>query len=224
MLALVKPAGLASVPDASGDESALDLAKQYVKQTYGKPGAVFLGVVHRLDRPVGGVLAFARTSKSAARLSEQFRTGRARKTYLALGEGLPRASDATSPSADASGRSGVLEQWLLKDESRNVVEECAAHAPGAKLARTAWRVLSTRGGRTLYEFRPETGRPHQLRLAARALGTPLVGDVKYGARTRLDDGNVALFAVKLELEHPTTKDALVLEAPAKSLPDWAARR
>lgn len=208
MLALLKPAGVPSVPDESRDESALDAARDFVKQRYAKPGAVFLGVVHRLDRPVGGVIVFARTSKAAARLSEQFRTGAARKTYLGLGEG------------SVAERAGELEQWLLKDENRNIVSPVAAGTPGAKLARTRWRVLGASGAHTLFEFEPLTGRPHQLRLAAQALGAPLMGDLKYKASRAMPDGNVALFAVRLELVHPTLGKPLVIEVPRTHLPAW----
>ena len=209
MLALIKPAGVPSVPDDSRDESAFDAARDFVKERYKKPGAVFLGVVHRLDRPVGGVIVFARTSKAASRLSEEFRDSRVRKTYIALGEGRVR------------GKEGEVEQWLLKDPERNLVSEVAAKTPGAKLARTRWRVLSAEGERTLFEFEPLTGRSHQLRLAARFLGAPLAGDIKYGAPRPMDDGNVALFARRLEFAHPTTKEILVLEVPRSHLPEWA---
>jgi 23S rRNA pseudouridine1911/1915/1917 synthase len=212
VLALLKPAGVPSVPDDSRDESALDAGRDFVKTRYNKPGAVFLGVVHRLDRPVGGVLVFARTSKSAARLSEQFRTGEAHKTYLGLGEGSIAES------------SGVLEQWLYKDEERNLVRVVAAETPGAKLARTRWRVLAREPERTLFEFEPLTGRAHQLRLAAQSLGAPLAGDLKYGAVRPMSDGNVALYALRLELRHPTLGQPLVIEAPRKLTPDWAQRR
>ncbi len=212
MLALLKPAGVPSVPDDSRDESAFDAARDFVKERYKKPGAVFLGVVHRLDRPVGGVLVFARTSKGASRLSEEFRTGRVRKTYLGLGEGRVK------------GRSGEIEQWLLKDEERNWVSEVDAETSGAKLARTRWRVLSFSENRTLFEFEPLTGRSHQLRLAARSLGAPLLGDLKYGASRTMADGNLALFAVRLEFEHPTTRRELAIEVPRVSLPDWAGAR
>lgn len=209
VLALIKPAGVPSVPDDTRDESALDAARDFVKQRYKKPGAVFLGVVHRLDRPVGGILLFARTSKAAARLSEEFRANRVRKTYLALGLGR------------VAGREGDIEHWLFKDTERNVVRVVDAGTPGAKLARTHWRVVSTGDDTTLFELEPHTGRSHQLRVAARTLGTPLAGDLKYGASKALEDGNVALFAARLELEHPTLKTKLVLEVPRTHLPSWA---
>jgi len=209
VLALIKPAGVPSVPDDTRDESALDAARDFVKSKYKKPGAVFLGVVHRLDRPVGGILVFARTSKAASRLSEQFRASRVRKIYLALGEGR------------VQGNEGEVEQWLFKDTERNVVSVVSAQTPGAKLARTHWRVLSSSVDATLFEFEPLTGRAHQLRLAARTLGAPLAGDLKYGASRALEDGSVALFAARLELEHPTTKARLTLEVPRAQLPEWA---
>ncbi len=208
VLALIKPAGVPSVPDESRDESALDAARDFVKQHYSKPGAVFLGVVHRLDRPVGGIIVFARTSKAATRLSEQFRASRVRKIYLALGVGR------------VEGREGDVEQWLLKDTERNTVSVVAEETPGAKLARTHWRVLAADAGTTLFEFEPFSGRSHQLRLAARTLGAPLAGDLKYGAARALEDGSVALFAARLELEHPTLKTKLVLEVPRTHLPEW----
>ncbi|HTF86860.1 MAG TPA: RluA family pseudouridine synthase [Planctomycetota bacterium] len=209
VLALMKPAGVPSVPDESRDESALDAARDFVKERYKKPGAVYLGVVHRLDRPVGGILVFARTSKAASRLSEQFRANSVRKTYLALGEGR------------VGGREGLVEQWLFKDQERNLVSVVEAKTPGAKLATTHWRVLASGEGTTLFEFEPRSGRSHQLRLAARTLGAPLAGDLKYGATRALEDGSVALFAARLELEHPTLKTRLVLEIPRSHLPDWA---
>jgi 23S rRNA pseudouridine1911/1915/1917 synthase len=209
VLALLKPAGVPSVPDDTRDESALDAARDFVKERYSKPGAVFLGVVHRLDRPVGGILVFARTSKAASRLSEEFRTGKVRKTYFALGEGR------------VAERAGEIEQWLLKDGERNHVSEVPEGTPGAKLARTRWRVLSSGDGKTLFEFEPLTGRAHQLRLAARGLGAPLAGDLKYGASRALPDGNVALFAARLEFAHPTLGRPLVLEVPRGLLPEWA---
>lgn len=213
MLAVFKPSGLPSVPDESGDRSALDDAKEYVRERYAKPGAVFLGVVHRLDRPVCGVLAFARTSKAASRMSAAFREGAVEKVYLGLCEGEPRE------------REGLIEQWLVKDEALNrvhVVEPDRAGAAGAKLARTAWRVLARSQGRALLEFRPASGRAHQLRHAALALAGPLCGDRKYGARSAWPSHALALFAQRLELPHPTAGRRLRIEVPHALWPDWAA--
>lgn len=212
LLVLFKPAGVPSVPDESGDQSLLERAKSWVKQRFEKPGAVFLGVVQRLDRPVSGVLVFARTSKAAARLSEALREQRARKLYWAVGEGEPRAL------------SGELVQWLWKDEERNRVHVAQAGREGAREARTEWRVLSRAGGRTLYEFRPRSGRAHQLRVAAATLGTPLVGDLKYGAREALPDQSLALHARELGFEHPVRREAVVFRADPPALEVWEPAR
>jgi len=208
LLVVAKPAGVPAVPDETGDESLFDIAKEWVRREFAKEGDVFLGIVHRLDRPVSGVMVFARTSKSASRLSEQFRTRMAHKTYWGVGEGEPRA------------RSGALSQWLVKDESTNRVRVVERPSAIAKQAITRWRVLECRAGRTLYELTPETGRPHQLRVAAASLGTPLLGDLKYGASAPLPDKSIALHAVALEFEHPTLKERLKFSAPTPDQPAW----
>ena len=204
LLAVAKPAGVPSVPDESGDPSLLDEAKAWVKERYEKPGAVFLGVVHRLDRPVSGVTLFARTSKAASRLSEAFRQRDVRKVYLALGHGAP------------ARRSGVLVQWLAKDE-RSRRTQVVTEGRG-KRSETVWRARWTRDGVTCFEFEPKTGRPHQLRVAARSLGCPLLGDLKYGAPTPLDDRSIALHAERLKFEHPVKKEPIELlcEPPARA--------
>ncbi|TAJ25418.1 MAG: RluA family pseudouridine synthase [Planctomycetota bacterium] len=211
VLALAKPAGLPVVPDASGDASLLDWAKAWVKREHAKPGAVYLGVVHRLDRPVSGVVVFARTSKAAERLSAQFRERGVEKVYLGVVERRP-ASDA-----------GRVEQWLDKDESRNVVRAYAAPRAGALHALTEWRWL--RGdGPALLELAPETGRPHQLRSACRALACPLLGDLKYGAKEPLADASIALHARRLAFDHPTRRERVVLEVEPPQRAWWTLAR
>jgi 23S rRNA pseudouridine1911/1915/1917 synthase len=212
LLVVAKPAGLPTVPDRSGDQSLLDLAREWVKHEAGKPGRVYLGVVHRLDRPVSGVLVLARTSKAAARLSLQFRLHRPSKLYWGIVEGLPE------------GSAGVLEQWLVKDREANRVHAVAPGSPGARLARTRWRLLAHQDSRALLELEPESGRPHQLRLACRSLGVPLCGDLKYGARTPLPDASLALHARRLELDHPTLGERLAFEAPTPTLEIWELAR
>ena len=224
VLAVAKPAGLPTVPDASGDTSLLDLAKDWVRIEFAKPGDVFLGVVHRLDRPVSGVVVFGRTSKGAARLTESFRTRSARKTYVGL---VPR-----NPAVASAGESHELVQWLHKDRERNHVSVVPESVPGAREARTTWRVLArawpavpgTPGRPCVMEFTPQTGRSHQLRLAARTLVGPLLGDLRYGAAQPLDDRSIALHARRLEVAHPTRSEALVLEAPWPGLEIWTAAR
>jgi 23S rRNA pseudouridine1911/1915/1917 synthase len=211
LLVVVKPACTPVVPDESGDESLLELAKAWIAREHEKPGAVFLGVVHRLDRPVSGVVVFARTSKAAERLSAQFRAREVEKRYLAVATGLP------------SPRAGVLEQWLVKDPRANTVRAAEPEAPGARRALTRWRTLGDPArpmqlGGVPIEVLPATGRPHQIRLALASLGAPIAGDVKYGAPRPLPDKSIALHAVRLALVHPTRRERIALEAP---LPDRA---
>lgn len=212
LLALAKPAGVAVVPDDSGDESLFDAAKTWIAREFDKPGAVFLGVVHRLDRPVSGVVLFARTSKAASRLSRQFRESRARKTYWAVSKAAP------------SGDAGVVEHWLAKDEATNRVSVVDEHVDGAKLARTSWRVVSRAHALVHFDLEPATGRPHQLRVALASLGCPLLGDLKYGAREALPDQSVALHAAALEVAHPTRGELVRIECPAPQRAWWLARR
>ena len=212
VLAVAKPAGVPSVPDDSGDVSMLDLAREWVRVEYDKPGNVFLGVVHRLDRPVSGVLVFARTSKGASRLTEAFRTGRTEKIYWAV---TTREPDTPS---------GELEQWLRKDRERNRVHVVAPETPESRRALTSWSVLQVegRGGkrRVLLELRPRTGRSHQLRVAVASIAAPLLGDLKYGAPEALPDKSVALHARFLNLPHPTSGETLHLRCSVPPLQAW----
>jgi 23S rRNA pseudouridine1911/1915/1917 synthase len=213
LLAVAKPAGVPVVPDASGDASLLDVAKAWLKSELDKPGAVFLGVVHRLDRPVSGVVLFARTSKSAARLAEQFRSRSVRKAYLAVLEG------------DLAADAGELEQWLLKDERANRVRAVAARSEGAMRAATSWKVAARKQGRTLLLLEPQTGRPHQLRVAAaEGLGAPILGDLKYGASRALADASIALHAWRLSIEHPTRREPVQLGCPVPEVGWWSEWR
>jgi 23S rRNA pseudouridine1911/1915/1917 synthase len=215
LLALAKPAGMPTVPDASGDVSLLELGRAWVVRAKRKPGEAYLGVVHRLDRPVSGVVVFARTSKAAARLTAAFKGRAVAKTYLGLAESAPAADE------------GVLEQWLVKDAAKNRVHAVPAARPGAQLAITRWRVLarpSTRAGSrspARLELHPETGRPHQLRVAAASLGCPLLGDLKYGAPAALPDKSIALHAFALELPHPTLPERVRIECAPPERDWWA---
>ena len=193
VIAVAKPAGVPTVPDESGDVSLLDEVREWIRVTAGKPGNVFVGVVHRLDRPVSGVALFARTSKAASRLSDAWRTRSVQKTYLGLVAGTPPQPE------------GEVEQWIVKDERRNVVRAVAAGHADAKASRSRYRVLARRGAITLLELEPLTGRSHQLRLLCRELGAPLLGDLKYGAGEPLPDASIALHARRLVFPHPTTK-------------------
>lgn len=208
LLGLNKPATMATVPDESGDESLLDWGKQYLKTRYAKPGAVFLGVVQRLDRPVSGAIVLARTSKAAARLTQHLREKTASKQYWALVEGEPTQS------------SGAIEHYLWKDEAKNRVHVVGANTAGAKLAQTRWRLLARLGAWSWLELEPLTGRSHQLRVACAKLGTPIAGDLKYGARQALEDASIALHARELAFPHPTRMERIRLQAPPPAQAPW----
>ena len=211
-LAISKPAGLLSQGDSTGDPCVVDLVSDYLRVTYAKPGNVYVGLVHRLDRPTSGVVLVARTSKGAARLSEQFRDGLVQKTYLAVVEGA------------WTRESGEWEDWLLKDERTNVVSTAEPGRPGAQRANLAYRVLERGAGLITFELRPTTGRGHQLRVQLASRGLPIVGDLKYGATSKLIalDGRprIALHARELRFKHPTRPEHLTIEAPVPA--DWPA--
>jgi len=212
LLAVAKPAGVPCVPDNSGHETLLDQVKDWVRADGDKQGNVYIGVVHRLDRPVSGVMLFARTSKAAARLSEQFRESEPRKVYWAICTARP------------SGSEGRVEHWLAKRGGRNVVSAHAHEVTGGRFARTAWSVRGPAldGAGAWVELRPETGRPHQLRVAMASLGCPLLGDVKYGAPEKLPDRSIALHARSLTVEHPTLREPLAIECPPPDRAWWRA--
>lgn len=204
-IAVVKPHGLLTQSDATGDDSLLEQVRSLIKVRDAKPGNVFLGLVHRLDRPVGGVVVFGKTSKGASRLSEQFREHTVVKTYWAAVEGAPRTSR------------GVVRQWIAKDERSNVATAYEREVPGSKLAELSYRVLASEEGKTLVEVKPLTGRSHQIRLGMKALGTPIVGDLKYGARAPFMEGKaIALFAVSLDFDSPVGQ----IPERATARPDW----
>jgi len=213
LLALNKPAGMLSQGDATGDLSVVDWATEDIRRRYRKPGNVYVGLVHRLDRPVSGVIVLAKTSKAAARLSAQFREGSVEKVYWAVVEGR------------VAEEAGEWNDTLLKDEGRNVVTVVPKGTPGGKEAGLAFRVLDRRAETSWIELRPTTGRSHQLRVQVASRGLPIVGDRKYGAQSALralDGGQrVALHASSLGLRHPTTKQWLSLLATVPA--DWPSR-
>ncbi len=197
-LAVAKPAGAPSA-HFDGREETLDLAvKRYLKEKYKKPGNVFLGVVHRLDRPVSGVLLFARTSKAAARLAEQFREGTVEKVYWAVIEG-----GLEKPS-------GSLEDWLAKEEPGRV-EVVPARTEGARQALLHYQQRASHGGLALLEVRPQTGRRHQLRVQLASRGRPIFGDAKYGSVHTLPR-SIALHARSLTFLHPVRYEPVTLTA------------
>ncbi|ROQ90242.1 RluA family pseudouridine synthase [Desulfosoma caldarium] len=200
LLAVYKPAGLLVQGDPSGDLSLLDLARKWIKERYKKPGNVFVGLVHRLDRPVSGLVLLARTSKAASRLSAVFRENRAQKIYLAVVEGRPSRACAT------------LVHGLIRQESKSVAV-LPVKTPGTQRAELHYRTVAFSDQRTLLAVHLKTGRKHQIRAQLAHEGCPIVGDVRYGAPTPLPYRSIALHAWKLTLPHPTKGEAVEISCP-----------
>lgn len=201
LLVVNKPAGLLVQGDQTGDTPLVELGKSYLKGKYNKPGAVFLGVVHRLDRPVSGVVVLARTSKSLSRMNKLFSERETEKTYVAIVAERPRLAE------------GRLVHWLRKDEARNRTTAYATDTPGAMRAELTYRVLEKLGKHWLIQVNPLTGRPHQIRVQLAVTGCPIVGDIKYGGFPTSDYSGIYLHARKLEFEHPVKKEMVSFMAP-----------
>jgi 23S rRNA pseudouridine1911/1915/1917 synthase len=206
-LALNKPAGWPTTHFDGKEETVDRLVKAYLKEKYDKPGNVFLGVVQRLDKPVSGVLLFARTSKAAARLSEQFREGMVEKTYWAIVE--QRKPTACGPWVLQD--TGSFDDWLLKDDPNSRVEVVPPNTPGAQVARLVFQVRGRHDGMTWLELRPHTGRKHQLRVQLASRGWPIYGDAKYGSDHPFGSA-IALHARSLTFLHPISKEPITIKA------------
>jgi 23S rRNA pseudouridine1911/1915/1917 synthase len=212
LIAVWKPAGWLSQGDRTGDPNLMDWVKAWLARTYHKPGQVFLGLLHRLDRPVGGVIVFARTSKAASRMSLLFRERRIEKIYWALLEGQIRP---------ATGRLVHHIAPAVRDAGPVVVHEQAAE--GAKQAVLVYRTLGTRKHECLVEVQLETGRKHQIRAQLAHVGHPILGDRRYGATRPFSGQGIGLAAVLLRFEHPVTKQVLTISLPEHLCPE-ALRR
>jgi 23S rRNA pseudouridine1911/1915/1917 synthase len=207
LLVVVKPPDMPVQGDISGALDLLSLLKDEIKARYNKPGNVFLGLVHRLDRPVGGVMVFARTSKAASRLSAQIREHEFGKTYLCVVMGCPALS------------TGRLTDYLLKDPETNTVKIVDQETPQAKEAVLDYEVLEKAGGLSLVKVKLLTGRSHQIRVQMSNIGTPLFGDVKYGYKGNRSD-SLALWSYQLEIEHPVKKERMLFTAPSPHTYPW----
>lgn len=208
LLAINKPAGVLVQGDETGDKPLVKEAMDYIKEKYGKPGEVFLGVVHRLDRPVSGVVVFARTSKALSRMNELFRDRKTEKVYWAIVEKAP-----PSPS-------GTLVHWLQKDEKKNKTSVYRQETPGTLRSELSYLQAASSGGLHLLEVRPVTGRSHQIRAQLSALGCPIFGDLKYGSASPTGDGSIALHARELTFLHPVRKEQVTIQAELPSQPWW----
>ena len=187
--------------DKTGDKTLCDSVKEYIKEKYAKPGNVFLGIAHRLDRPVSGIVIFAKTSKALSRLNNMFRDGEVHKLYWAITQNMPQKEEDT------------LTHWIVRNEKQNKSDAYDREKPGSKKAMLHYKVISSTDNYTLLAVNLMTGRHHQIRCQLSAIGCPIKGDLKYGSRRSNNDGSISLHARKVEFVHPVSKQPMCIEAP-----------
>ena len=208
IIVVLKPQNVPSCEDESKDKDMLTIIKEYIREKYNKQGNVYLGLVHRLDRPTGGVMVFAKSSKAASRLSEQLRSGDFEKRYFAVLMGVPKEEKAT------------LTHYMKKNVVNNVVYICPPTVAGAKFAELEYKVLEKKEDLSLVDVRLHTGRSHQIRVQMNAIGTPVYGDMRYGGE-KAKKGYLALWAYYLSFSHPVSKERMVFRLqPPKDLTPW----
>ena len=207
IIVVLKPQNVPSCEDSSKDRDMLTVIKDYIRERYDKQGNVYLGLVHRLDRPTGGVMVFAKSSKAASRLSEQMRDGDFEKRYYAVLVGTPKEEKAT------------LTHYMKKNAINNMVYVCPPSVQGAKFAELEYTVLESNGELSLADVRLHTGRSHQIRVQMNAIGTPVYGDMRYGGE-KAKKGYLALWAYYLSFTHPVSKERMVfrVQPPKENAP------
>lgn len=211
LLAVNKPTGMLVQGDDTGDTPLSEYAKNYIKDRYNKPGAVFLGVIHRLDRPVSGVVVFARTSKALERMNRLFAERQIEKTYWAVTEHRPDPLE------------GHLTHFILKDTEKNLAkayDQLGRRSKDAKKAELDYKLIGGLGNHHLLEVKPITGRPHQIRVQLAKIGCPIRGDVKYGASKPNYGGFIHLHCRSLEFEHPIKKEPVRIQAELPQEQVW----
>ncbi len=208
IIVVLKPQNIPSCEDESKDLDMLTMIKEYIREKYDKQGNVYLGLVHRLDRPTGGVMVFAKSSKAASRLSEQMRDGDFEKRYFATLVGVPKEEKAT------------LTHYMKKNAVNNMVYVCPPTVAGAKFAELEYQIISQKDGLSLADIRLHTGRSHQIRVQMNAIGTPVYGDMRYGGE-KAKKGYLALWAYYLSFTHPVSKERMVFRVqPPKENTPW----
>ena len=204
IIVINKAAGEIVQGDKTGDKSLCDTMKAYIKEKYAKPGNVFIGLPHRLDRPVSGIVVFAKTSKALERLNRMFSEGSVKKIYWALTKGIPQPAEAE------------LESWILRNEKKNKSFSYPKEVKGSKRAVLHYRLAAASQNYNLIEVELKTGRHHQIRCQLSSIGCPIKGDLKYGAQRSNPDGSISLHARYIEFVHPVSKEQIAITAP---LPD-----
>ncbi len=194
--------------DKTGDEPLGESVKRYIKEAYAKPGNVFLGVVHRLDRPVSGLVMFARTSKALPRLNKMFAGSDVHKTYWAIVKDMPPKTE------------GTLIHWLVRNEKQNKSYAYDKEVPNSKRAELDYKVIGRSDNYYLLEVNLKTGRHHQIRCQLAKMGCPIKGDLKYGAKRSNPDGSICLHSRKMEFIHPVSQKQITVEAPVPNDPLW----
>lgn len=207
LLVVQKPVNIPVQEDQTGDKDLLTLLKEDIKVRYNKPGNVYLGLVHRLDRPVGGVMVFAKTSKAASRLSDVIRRQAMDRKYLTIVRGQPKEE------------SGILEHSLLKDHQKNIVRVVSSKDKNGKKASLEYDVIKQDQGLSLLSVKLHTGRPHQIRVQLAEEGTPIYGDQKYGRHVNKPGQQIALWSNEISFKHPTKDDIVTIDcSPPKEFP------
>lgn len=201
IIVINKAAGEIVQGDKTGDKSLCDTMKQYLKEKYAKPGNVFIGLPHRLDRPVSGIVVFAKTSKALERLNRMFSEGAVKKIYWALTKGKPIPSE------------GELVSWIVRNEKMNKSFSHAKEVSGSKRALLHYRHIAASQNYNLIEVELKTGRHHQIRCQLSSIGCPIKGDLKYGAQRSNPDGSISLHARYIEFTHPVSKELIQITAP-----------
>ena len=204
IIVINKAAGEIVQGDKTGDKSLCDTMKAYIKEKYAKPGNVFIGLPHRLDRPVSGIVVFAKTSKALERLNRMFSEGSVKKIYWALTKGIPNPAEAE------------LESWILRNEKMNKSFSYPKEVKGSKRAILHYKLAAASQNYNLIEVELKTGRHHQIRCQLSSIGCPIKGDLKYGAQRSNPDGSISLHARYIEFVHPVSKQLIAITAP---LPD-----
>ena len=194
--------------DKTGDTPLSEFVKKYIKEKYNKPGEVFVGTVHRIDRPVSGIVLFAKTSKALARLNQLFQTKEIKKTYWAVVKNKPAKNE------------GKLVHYLRKNEAKNISKAFEKETPGALRSELDYQLIATSDNYYLLEINPHTGRHHQIRVQLSAMGCPIKGDVKYGFNRGNKDASIHLHARKIEFLHPVKKEKVIIVAPPPNEALW----